>query len=346
MKSLLLVILFNLSLFVCSQEIYYRSNELGMTLETIEEYRIDEFPYVLLVIKEGERETRVLTKDGVEYKRWELETDRGRPLRKRVVESDEDTVTLYNYAGRVEEERTYREGNLIEKKEFSYSGNLLSEARVYDGEGHILYRDIYYRDRDGRLMRIVRKGVEQERQVSAYSFWEGNILEEWHGSNNSGLLFRFNERGDVIAKERWVEGELQEREEFFLRDDKPIRTVKDNYKTGRKTVTTFTPDGDMTGLITTEKGRLIEEVEFIYRDGLLKEKRRRVPGMRETWRYEYDQDDELAIEEYWADNTLRKVIVYTGENSYYEELYRGGSAFLRIYYKDEQKVKEEFLLEE
>ncbi len=38
---------------------------------------------------------------------------------------------------------------------------------------------------------------------------------------------------------------------------------------------------------------------------------------------------------------LKKVTVYTGENTSYEELYADGKPFLRVYYKDGNKVREE-----
>ena len=67
------------------------------------------------------------------------------------------------------------------------------------------------------------------------------------------------------------------------------------------------------------------------------------PGLKEIWEHEYDQEGELKREEYVKNGKLKRVTVYTGEDTYYEDLYRNNIPVIRIFYSEDREVGEKFL---
>ena len=88
---------------------------------------------------------------------------------------------------------------------------------------------------------------------------------------------------------------------------------------------------------------LIEHIRYDYEGENLSEKTRITRSAKEDWRYEYDADGEVVRETLVRNTWIIKVIEHTGENEYYEEIYRDDVPALRVYFKDGKKVDEEFL---
>ena len=109
----------------------YVSNNLGMALEEIGWYRQEEFPYILVVVKEGEGERRTLLHNGQPVRRWELD-----PREEREYEGSQ-LVQLRRYDDRgrpVEEELAeYGENVLIVDPSETPSGH---QTRVETTDGH------------------------------------------------------------------------------------------------------------------------------------------------------------------------------------------------------------------
>ena len=61
--------------FSFAEEAYFRSNEIGMELETISEYRLEEYQYYVTVEEEEEVTVKVLFHEGKEIKRWRIERE-------------------------------------------------------------------------------------------------------------------------------------------------------------------------------------------------------------------------------------------------------------------------------
>ena len=62
----------------------------------------------------------------------------------------------------------------------------------------------------------------------------------------------------------------------------------------------------------------------------------------EEWDYEYDEEGDMLKEVYTVKGTLVQITIYTGEDTWYKDIYKDGRVFLRVYYEKEEKVKEEF----
>ena len=73
---------------------------------------------------------------------------------------------------------------------------------------------------------------------------------------------------------------------------------------------------------------------------------KRGPRGIENWLFEYGAEGELVREEYRARGSLERITLYStqeGEGLRVEELYREGRLFMRVRYRSDQKVREEFL---
>ncbi len=336
------VILFCL-LFIYSAvwaERYFESNALGLPVHEIKAFRIDEFVYVLKIDEQDDLIIKTLLMDMKEYKRWELRYVAG------LLVSE-----LTFFKGALSESRKYERGALIEevlydseivteKRIYDYSSGSLNEVRAVDGEGNALYTDVYERSRTGRLTRINRVSSEKTEE-SAFIYSSGKLVEEWHGRDDEGILFRYH-NGEKLAEETWEGLKLLLSEEVRMVDGKKEIVTRDAAL--GTTSTKYFDEEDRVKIERIETSRdLLEHIRYDYEGEKVTEKTRITRDAKEEWSYEYDADGEVVRETLVRNTWIIKVIEHTGEGEYYEEIYRDGEPVMRVYFKEGTKVDEVFL---
>jgi YD repeat-containing protein len=332
--------------YIPGEEEYFRSNELGMTLEKIVPFMINDYPYVLVVKKEGESVQKILYLDSVEDKKWQIEY---MPEGKRELyfeRGDLMTSTLFTDEGLIRSVDFYSGEEVTERYIYQYSGNSLQAIVVTDSEGSEISKHEYVQDRKGRLRRFVKIYPDKEAYISAYTFGEDYISQEWHGTLDEGDMFRFNTRQKTVAIESWQGSTIIDSEEYFYSDGNLALTVQIDMLTGILTRTWFDEQGEKNRLLREINKSLIEEIQYEYDEaGNLVLQHRRTPGLKEKWEYLYDPEGERSVEYYYKKDQLISKIEYVHENEYIEFLYRGGTPFVKNLYRDDQKVEETLLID-
>lgn len=335
----LIAILLLTAASLCAER-YFESNALGLPIREIREFRIDEFEYV---VKLEERENgimKTLLKDEQEYKRWE-QTYAGGVLVSEDIYVDGTLSESRAYDnGKLLEEVTYEDGVVSERRIYDYSSGFLNEVRAMDGKGNLLYTDIYERSAAGRLRRINRVASE-ERDQSSFVYSSGELVQEWHGSEGEGVLFRYHD-GEKLAEETWEGLKLLLAEEVRMLDGKKEVVVSDAEQ-GTKTTQYYDEEDRLKIERTETETDLIEHVRFEYEEEKIKKRTSITRSEKKDWSYEYDDEGNVVRETLIRNTWIEKVIVHTGEDEYYEEIYRDGEPALRVYFEDGAKVDEVFI---
>jgi hypothetical protein len=327
-----------------SEETVFRSNEIGMTIEKITDFRRDEFEFILVIEENEEEQTRTLYRNGEEIKRWATSF---LPGKKEIVKLYEKSILAREtefQLNRVTEERFYTEGSITEIHFYNYDKDGLKRIEVTDGQREVLYTLHYIRTGSGRLKQVEKRTPEGASIVSRYNYSKGSLVEEWHGKEETGEYFRFSGDGNSISSEEWEGVELVRVKQYMEDVAEGRKSVEKNYKTG---VTTYVSYDEQDRIIyekVVKDEKLIKESNYIYEEGNRVLKRVHTPGLWEVWTYRYNESEELEEERYLRNGEPATVTVITGEDRYYEDIYRRGEPFLRVYYEDDIKISEEFLL--
>ena len=333
---------------LCAQDArtiqYYVSNDLGMALEEIGWYRRDEFPYILMVETAGPRETRTLLHQGEELRRWEYEAGEQRVYR----DSELEQRLRYDERDRLIEEQLYSDGRLDQRTVYHYNGDVLGRTETFGPDGVLLYRDFYRLSPGGELRRVIREDPEADQRLALGDGTRG-VTEERYGNSRERRINRYDSQGRLVEREYWYEGQLMERERIQYRGDggQRLSSTFEELSLERITLSSYDEQGRVVRIELSEKGEPTERT--VHRrdaEGRIFETTTRGSRGIENWRFEYDPEGQLAREEYRLRGSLEKVTLYSreGEERFrVEELYREGRAFMRVHYRSEQKVREEFL---
>lgn len=325
----------------------YVSNNLGMPLEEIHPSRREEFDYILVVAREGEVQRRTLFHDGQPVRRWELD-----PGEEREYEGGELVqLRRYDEQGRPTEEQSFEKGELSRRTVYHYGRERLERLDTYGPDGTLLHSDHYRLSAEGELRRVTREqGDAGDGQQLSLSGGEG-ICEERYGNARERRFNRYDTNGRLAEQEYWYGGTLIERQRFQYRGDGEIlsSSLLEEPKLERTTRRIYDEQGLPVRIEVEQKGQPVELTVHV-RDGqgrILETTRRGSRGI-ERWLFQYDEEGEALREEYRVRGALESITEYRGQEgqrSRVEELYRDGRPFMRVHYRGEQKVKEEFLRE-
>ena len=334
----------------------YRSNAIGMALERITPQQRGDHTHVLSVERSDGLEVRRLFTGGEETRRWETRRTEGGQRRERVFEDGEPrTVRRFSTDGLLLEETTYRAGGPAERRIFSYAGRRLSSMEVFDGEGTSRFRERYLYTASGSLREVIRIYPAGSRSIASYNFGSGRLEETRHARDGLLRIYRYNSDGTPAVMQLWRDGRLvvEERRTYqpesrvlrtVERDEGRARMLKEYDDRGRL-IREVKADEPAEGTTGGAAGR--EEITYSYdEEGNLERKVSRSSAGRRSWVYHYDDAGELEQESYYVGRSLEKVTVYTEEDARYEEIYRRGRLFLRIYYRGGEKEREEFVRSE
>lgn len=330
-----------------AQEIYYRSDWVGLELEKIERYRIDEFEYVLEVRALQGKTVKLLYRNGKEWKRWEILFN----LRREKTDEFEyeKNVLVHHLAFdkkmRILVEDFYLDGVIDQKRIYSYGPRGIDFAETQDREGNLLYTDEYIIAPSGRLRGIRRIFPDGGVILIHYTYGEGMLVGEWEYRDGRIKDTKYDEYGRIIRREDWNKDELEFVKEYRYDDNNGKILSETEKDLKRKTVVERFYDEDGNIIRETNSGAVEEPFELTHTfDGGRKVATRKKSALGvEEWRYTYRGDGSLAVEEYYRRGLLEMRTTYGDGNSRIEEIFREEELFLRVYYVKEKKIKEEYL---
>ncbi len=337
----------------------YRSDEIGMALEPIPQYRVHQFPWVLTVETAGSLERRRLLSDGVESRRWEIvRSSDGRREEREYQAGALAARRLYGKGGELMQEETYRDGAPAGRTVFQYVEGELTRATAYGADGTVASSTEYFLTASGRL-REVRSSAPAAPLQSAGQVMgsprsteaagvasPGSLAEERTRVGGEATVARYDASGRLAVQETRDAGTVVERERISYEgeDRAPASSTTEVPAEGRVRAVSYA-HGLESSERTTVFGTLVETIAW-QRDptGRALVKRRTTPRGAEEWRYRYGEGGTLVREEYLDRGSMVSVTTYGEDDERTQELFAEGLPFMRVYYQGASKTKEEVIL--
>ncbi|GEM_PF-1565220 len=331
---------------------YYRSNEFGMKLEPIGWYRSDDYRFVLIESKKIENgaakiEIKLLD-DGKEVKEWVRTLDKsGTVKREKYLEKGIIVrETLFLSDGRISEERDYVDGKPDIRILFTYYGRRLRKKMYYDSKGNHLYDDIFSLNDNGSLRYVVRKDEREVKASSMYVQSTDGITDDVQYYQGTKVVSHYDRTGRLLRKDRFKGGKIVESNTYvYNAETGRISSEKIlHYDEGTTEEKEFNKDGQLISRVVLQKEIEIIRESITWENGLMAGKvvHSKENGIEE-YKYFYDSKGKLERENYYHRGKLEKSTRYTGENERVESLYRKGEIFMKVYYRGEERVKEEVI---
>jgi len=351
-KHLLLLFLFSFAQTLFSQE-YYRSNKLGMPLEKIEKYRIDEFEYYLEKKISGLIEENILYQNSEIVKENEIYYTSDKKIEREITRED-NTVTEKKYRNLlVYEEKITKpdKTGMIRKYNYDENSQLYSVDELTP-EGIPDNRVIYERDTKGRIISVVRlvlrdkkSGLKDpepvEEQFSKYRFSGRNLTEEWHGSSDTtGSFIYYSSDGKISGIIQKKEGKTVSEKKYFYENTGAYRTEEIIPDTEEKNIQYFDTAGNITEEVLLLGDKTVLKTAWFYNDKKIVKKISTSEKGTERSLYVYS-GDKVSGEKIFFNGELVYEKVYTDDDNYYEDNYSSGKRYSRKYYKNGEKIKTE-----
>jgi antitoxin component YwqK of YwqJK toxin-antitoxin module len=323
----------------------YRSNAAGMLLEPIPRFRRDESEFVMEVERKGDLEVGRLYQSGKESKRWEIVTSRDGARSER--EYDGNVLSAkraYNPSGSILWEETYTDGKLSQKSIYEYDEGLPASIRVQDSKGALVYSERFQLGEHGSLRRVLRTYADGSVSSSWYAAGDAGLSEERNTVAGVSFIRRYDPKGRVTVIEQLKDGELASRRELTYRGDTDnLLSAMEAVPAENKLISEdYDQDGRLLQQRVSVSDKEVERTDYARsKEGRVETARRTSGEGIEEWRYTYDSSGDVSTEKYFRKGILEKITVYTAKGERYEELYKDGELFLKAYYKDEVKTKEE-----
>lgn len=346
----------------------YRSNEIGMAIESIREGEDSE--YILevrdhrdgierVLLHEDEVQTRILT----EYERGRAVSETEWSEDRRIAERE------FDREGRLIEEARLEDGQVRRRSSFEYADGRLAVRVDTDSQGAELAREEYSYRQDGFLRRVERRFEGGGRGRSEFLYSGGALVEEWHERGEAEILVRYDAYGRLELTEERDGGEVLAIERRYYDEDgesadsdedrdpevdggagspdrtepvgaEPVRVEVERPSEQTRTVTEYDDGGRRIGERRWESGELIVERSFEYAAGELSREVVERDGSVEERLYEYNDDGDLVEEERLVENVRSRRIRYQDEGRV-EERYEDGELALIIEYHEERRVREQ-----
>ncbi|MBN1523511.1 MAG: hypothetical protein JW904_03405 [Spirochaetales bacterium] len=337
------------SVALYSQSVYYRSDSVGLELEIINKYRLDEFEYVLEVEKTPQLLEKTLFRNQKEYRRWETYYNENGV--KTVLKEFENNNIVFNTEfdrkGNRKYEELYSQGILQEKKIYSYSSRGIDYVDTLDSRDKKLYTDEYEISPAGRLRAIRRLFPSGRVDIRHYTYSAGRLVEEWEYSEGRIFILVYNEDGKLVRRETWEKDTLQivANIEYDPNTRKIIREIEKDLENDISIERRYDKNGLMEKEIIDKGDGFPSDTTYEYRDGKVVSLRRKSSIGVEEWKYYHDASGRLTSEDYYRRGFLEMHTVYKEDDSWYEEILRNEEVFVRVFYENNKKVREEFIQE-
>lgn len=346
-----LAIAFLCSLPLSAAPSLFRSNDFGMRLEPLPQWRRFETTWILEISPKADGEVRRLLKDGKEVRRWEI--FRAQDAHREEREFSSGTLVarrISSPAGALLEEDQYAKGGLSQKSLYTYASSRLVRVRVIAADGEIISTDEYFYGSRGGLREVRRTSAKEGSHTSWFVEGSSGLAEERQTSGDSVFVARYDTHGRVVEKESRKGKEIVEREDFVYRADSGHAGGRDLLASSterhpgesRVISRTYDASGRLQAEETSVGGKVTEEIQYAWDDkGRVTRKLRRSSLGLEEWRYVLDDKGKTTREDYFSRGSLQKVTLYGDNDTRTEELYQGGALFLKVYYEGDRRAREE-----
>ena len=333
--SLFLVSFIFIYTFAFGQD-YYRSNSIGMVFEKIPSFRIDDFPWVIKLSKDGALETRVIYLNGEEKKRLEYFREDDLLVVSEYVLNDLVRIEKL-MDGLVVKEEYYKDEATLSTFIYEWSGRQLQKITYIENDLHI-YDDLFIVEEHGPLKQIRRFFNQGEFSTSGFGYSNQGIKTEWHGTDDESSLYRY-EDGKIVRIENWQDGALI-RAKTFTPTESGSTVLESDFLTGIEIRKLYDLDDKLLS-DETRDGSNIVKYTYLYEGELLVEKKMASPGIRKKHLFYYNNDDSLQSEKIFMDDILIKEIFYDFGKKELEKVYRDNTLILMVFYKNGEEIREE-----
>ena len=328
------------------EEQLFRSNPMGMSLEKIDPSRKSEYEYTLSVSDLSYGQVSRLNHGGGELKRWERSYQSNGSIKeeKEFTEGEISARRIYSTEGMLQEEVSYEQGVPIRRTVYDYERRRLEVLEQFDGSGVSLFREKYAYTARGLLRKVIRTYPNGEVRLSSFVFVKEGLSEVRTQRGGELIINRYDGGGRLNIMERWENGKLIIIKKWVYHENsRVVRSIEESNLTDKYRVTQmFDPNGRI--LSEQKEGTVQENIQYMRNsEGQLVRKIKIGPVGREETAFEYTSDGEVRKESFYRKGWLEKTRIYTGDNLWYEEIYRDGSVFLRVYYRKGEKVREDFI---
>ena len=329
----------------------YESNASGIRIRTLPARATrTSYRYVLAVSGRPPTENEILYKDGIMVRRI-VRTSR----------ADRNIEVTYQDGIIASEIHYDRNGRLIEEQWFNSNGTLIEtlqheyvvggkKIRAIDKDNQERYTELHNYDLEGKISSIIRNYPNQRREAAFFDFISELLVREEHIAPESRYIIRYDRLGRATERFLAQNNQLRSAEFLFYRVDetgRPKRTPHNsrlvNYDTSIVENRTYDNLGQIITVEKIQDRATIERGQFEYLNRQLARSVVRSTASSTSREKIFDVSQDV-VEERWLDSgKLVRRIVPTGATSYYEERYNNGVLFARVYYQDNDRIREEFI---
>jgi YD repeat-containing protein len=329
-----------------SDELLYRSNDVGMTLQRVAPYLRDSSRWILAVQRTGQNEVRRLFDNGKEARRWVVTwTEKATQREER--EYSQGVLSarrVFDASGNLLQEEAYDAGTLAQKSLFTYSGNRLTRMRNLAPDGNVITSEQYVYATNGSLRQVRRTGANGDVRFSSYVAGPTGVSEERNSVGDVLSIQRYDTQGRLVSREQRKGDELIMKEDFVFRpDSQSLLSSRQTMPPQKRAIErSYDEAGNLVSETTTEKGAAVEEIAFARDEkGRVTSRTRRSPSGLESWKYSLDDGGKVTREAYFRLGSLVKVTIHGEGKQRTEELYKDEELVLKVYFDGDTRLREE-----
>ena len=328
----------------------YESNAIGSRIRALFSVApLSSYPYILVVSGVPPREREVLYNYGQAV----------REVTRRV-EGNNNVETTYKNNTVISEAYYDRSRRLVLEKWYANDGQLLEILRheyavgykrvhVTDKDGQERYTELHTYDLENKINSIIRSYPDQKREAVFFDFIAELLLREEHISSDGRYLVRYDRWGRT-AERFLIQGRELRTAEFLSyrqgdegRTRTPLSSRLAHYDSGIVEHRTYDSAGREIAVEKIQDNATIERGRFEYKNRQLSRSVVYTTGSSTSREKIFDGSQDI-IEERWIDSgKLVRKIVPTSATTYYEERYNDGVLFVKIYYENNNRIREEFI---
>jgi hypothetical protein len=332
-----------------TETLYFRSDWVGLEMEPITRVRMDEFEFVLGVVRTDAKTVKTLFRKQKEWKRWETAYNE-RHERTNEYEFENNILTseyVYDRKNRVKSEKRYAKGALSERLAYSYSARGIDFVETFDAHDSLLYTDEYALAPSGRLRSMRRVFPDGSIAVVRFTYGERTLVSDWEYKDGRIIETAYNERGQARHREEWDKDALLAVKDFEYdaQTHNLAREIEKNIDDNTRLERVYDAEGNIAKELEGTGDRPPVEFSYVYDGGKRTVTRKKSDIGVEEWRFAYDGEGNIAREEYYRRGFLQMRTVYTADNTWYEEIFHEDEPIIRAYFVKEKKIREEFLQE-
>lgn len=328
--------------------IYYKSNVIGAKIEEIPSARGRRaFEYVLVEIKNSAQTTEDLYHNGaliqqiVKQKRHNVSIeDRYKldVLRQRTQYDNRDQI--------IKDQHFDETGMRVEELIYTYTVDSI-QIHVYDGNATLKYTDTHKINQKGFVEEVVRKFPDDDTATVQFTFLKNDLLKEKHSDSETELGISFDLAGRITQELRATDGETEQEIAYTYANGSRIAESATVIEYDNETVTKRESQLDERGREIDyeqfENDTLVEKGAFEYQQDTLIKSLIQTTGSNSHKETQFDAEGEIVEERWYTNNTHVRSVFPVAENEYIEERYIDGVLYVRIYFENSLRKKEEFI---